>query len=103
MECRNFYRKVKNVLADFEKHLPEIYEVFATEKDSFNTEKEQTAIEKIYSQCTNISVDIGIMEKADNVFVIPATFGWSDEPGTVPGIIWKKIISEMLLPANTLW
>ncbi len=40
--------------------------------------KKKKAIENIYPQCTNISIDFGIMEKADNVFVIPASFSWSD-------------------------
>lgn len=73
-----FTWKVKNVLAAFEKHLPEIYEAFAAEKDKFNTPEEKAAIEVIYPQCTNISVDFGVMEKADNVYLIPASFGWSD-------------------------
>ncbi|MBL0068347.1 MAG: mannose-1-phosphate guanylyltransferase [Chitinophagaceae bacterium] len=73
-----FTWKVKNVLTAFEKHLPEIYEIFAAEKDKFNTPQEQEAVESIYPQCTNISVDFGIMEKAPNVYVIPASFSWSD-------------------------
>ena len=73
-----FTWKVKNVLVAFEKYLPEIYEVFSAEKDKFNTEEESKAIEQIYPQCTNISIDFGVMEKADNVYVIPASFGWSD-------------------------
>lgn len=73
-----FTWKVKNVLHAFEKHLPEIYEIFAAEKDKFNTPEEQEAVESIYPQCTNISVDFGIMEKAPNVYVIPASFSWSD-------------------------
>jgi mannose-1-phosphate guanylyltransferase len=73
-----FTWKVKNVLTAFEKHLPELFEVFAADKDKFNTAEETAAIEKIYPFCTNISVDFGIMEKASNVFVIPASFGWSD-------------------------
>lgn len=73
-----FTWKVKNVLNAFEKHLPEMYEVFAAEKDKFNTPEEDDAIETIYPQCTNISIDFGIMEKADNVYVIPASFSWSD-------------------------
>jgi mannose-1-phosphate guanylyltransferase len=52
--------------------------VFDSEKNSFNTADEQTAIERIYPQCTNISIDYGVMEKADNVFIIPSSFGWSD-------------------------
>jgi mannose-1-phosphate guanylyltransferase len=73
-----FTWKVKNLITAFEKYLPEMYEVFAAEKDKFNTEEEAAAIEQIYPQCTNISIDFGIMEKADNVYVIPASFSWSD-------------------------
>ena len=73
-----FTWKVKNIIAAFEKYLPEIYEVFSAETDKFNTPEEETAIEHIYPQCTNISIDFGIMEKADNVYVIPASFTWSD-------------------------
>lgn len=73
-----FIWKIKNVLPAFEKYLPEMYEVFATDADKFNTPEEADAIAHIYPQCTNISIDFGIMEKADNVFVIPASFGWSD-------------------------
>jgi mannose-1-phosphate guanylyltransferase len=73
-----FFWKVKNILTAFEKYLPEMYEAFAAEKDKFNTPAESEALEQIYPQCTSISIDFGIMEKADNVYVIPASFGWSD-------------------------
>ena len=73
-----FFWKTKNILTAFEKHLPEIYDVFAAERDNFNTEREVAAIEQVYPQCTNISIDFGVLEKADNVYVIPASFGWSD-------------------------
>ena len=55
-----------------------MFELFDQEKANFNTENEKQAIEKIYPQCTNISIDIAIMEKADNVYVLPSAFGWSD-------------------------
>jgi mannose-1-phosphate guanylyltransferase len=73
-----FTWKVKNIIAALEKHEPELYELFAAEKDKFNTKKEKETIEAIYPLCTNISIDFAIMEKADNVYLIPATFGWSD-------------------------
>lgn len=73
-----FTWKVKNLITSFEKFLPEMYEVFASEKENFNTPAEAEAIERIYPQCTNISIDFGIMENADNVYVIPASFSWSD-------------------------
>jgi len=73
-----FTWKVKNFIAALEKHQPELYELFAAEKDKFNTGEEMAALETIYPLCTNISVDFAIMEKAANVYVIPASFGWSD-------------------------
>lgn len=66
------------ILNAFEKYLPEMYEVFATEKELLGTEHEKEAIERIYPQCVNISIDYGIMEKAKNVNIIPSSFGWSD-------------------------
>jgi len=73
-----FVWQVKNIIIAFEKYLPEIHEVFDAEKENFNTDKEKESIENIYPQCVNISIDYGIMEKADNVYIIPASFGWSD-------------------------
>ncbi|ULQ51695.1 mannose-1-phosphate guanylyltransferase [Flavihumibacter fluvii] len=73
-----FVWQVKNILTAFEHFLPEMYEVFANEKEKFNTPEEKTALAEIYPQCTNISIDFGIMEKASNVYVIPSSFGWSD-------------------------
>jgi len=73
-----FVWQVKNIIRAFETYLPEMYEVFATEKESFNTPEEKKALEHIYPLCTNISIDFGIMEKANNVYVIPSSFGWSD-------------------------
>lgn len=73
-----FVWQVKSIIKAFEKYLPEIHEVFEAEKAHFNTREEKEAVERIYPQCVNISIDYGIMEKADNVYVTPASFGWSD-------------------------
>lgn len=73
-----FVWQVKNIISAFEKFLPEMYEVFQAERQRFNTPEERTALQEIYPLCTNISIDFGIMEKADNVYLIPAAFGWSD-------------------------
>jgi len=73
-----FVWQVKNIVAAFEKLLPELNELFENEKASFNTAEEKPAIDRIYPQCVNISIDYGIMEKADNVYIIPSSFGWSD-------------------------
>ena len=47
-------------------------------KVGYNTPEEKAVVENIYPQCTNISIDFAVMEKADNVYLLPATFGWSD-------------------------
>ena len=73
-----FVWQVNNIVAAFQKHLPELAEIFEAEKTLFNTEKEKSAIEKIYPLCTNVSIDYAVMEKAENVYIIPSSFGWSD-------------------------
>jgi len=73
-----FVWQTKSIIQSFEKYLPEIYEVFDAEKESFNTNQEKHAVEKIYPQCVNISIDYGVIEKAENVYVIPSSFGWTD-------------------------
>lgn len=73
-----FVWQIKNIIRAFEMYLPEMNEVFEAEKNNFNTAAETEAIERIYPLCVNVSIDYGIMEKADNVYVIPASFGWSD-------------------------
>ncbi|WP_126248586.1 mannose-1-phosphate guanylyltransferase [Chitinophaga rhizosphaerae] len=67
-----------SILQALAKYLPEMDELFVQNKDSLNSAGEKETIERIYTQCTNISIDYGIMEKADNVYVIPSNFGWSD-------------------------
>ncbi len=73
-----FVWQVRNIVKAFEQLLPELHEMFDAEKSNYNTPKEKEAIDRIYPQCVNISIDYGIMEKADNVYVIPSSFGWSD-------------------------
>jgi mannose-1-phosphate guanylyltransferase len=73
-----FVWKASQVLDAFAQYLPEMFEVFAQERELFDTEDEKAALERIYPQCVNISIDYGIMEKAENVHIIPASIGWSD-------------------------
>jgi mannose-1-phosphate guanylyltransferase len=73
-----FIWKAGTILDAFDKHLPDIYHVFNEGRNLFNTASEEEFIRKAYSKCSIISVDYGIMEKADNVFVICTDLGWSD-------------------------
>jgi len=73
-----FIWKSDEIIKQFINHLPEVDRLFASINDSYNTEEEENAIRQIYSECRNISIDYGIMEKADNVYVRCSEFGWSD-------------------------
>lgn len=73
-----FVWRTESIIKAFEKYLPEIHEVFDGAKKELVTDGEQAAIDLIYPLCVNISIDYGILEKADNVYVIPSEFGWSD-------------------------
>jgi mannose-1-phosphate guanylyltransferase len=69
---------VQAIIKAMKEHLNEMAEVFEECAPTFSTPEETKAIEKAYAQCKNISIDYGIMEKADNVFVCLGDFTWSD-------------------------
>ncbi|MBV9988187.1 MAG: mannose-1-phosphate guanylyltransferase [Chitinophagaceae bacterium] len=73
-----FVWQVKTLIRALEIHQPEMFELFDNEKQNLNTKKEKEALSRIYPLCTNVSIDFAVMEKADNVYVIPSSFGWSD-------------------------
>jgi mannose-1-phosphate guanylyltransferase len=73
-----FIWNVKSIQTALQKYLFEVSDAFEDVKEFFNTDKEKAAIEKAFAECPNISIDFGIMEKAENVYVLPADFGWSD-------------------------
>lgn len=72
-----FIWTVKSVLDGFFKHLPEINLLF-DDKSKYYTDEEEDFIREIYMKVNTISIDHGLMEKAENVYVLPADFGWSD-------------------------
>ncbi len=73
-----FFWSVKTILSAFSHYLPDMYSVFSEGSGRYDTEKERGFISSAYADCRNISIDYGIMEKADNVCVITSDFGWSD-------------------------
>ena len=73
-----FIWKIDAILEALEKYLPDIFSAFDEGRDQFRTEKEENFIAQTYAACGSISIDYGIMEKADNVFVLCADVGWSD-------------------------
>ncbi len=73
-----FIWRVQTIQKAFAQHLSDVYEVFEEGRPFYNTNQEMAFVQHAFSVCSNISIDYGVMEKAENVFVIPSEFGWSD-------------------------
>lgn len=73
-----FVWSLKSIMKAFEQHLPEVDSIFKEGMPNYNTKNEEVFIKNAYTVCKNISIDYGIMEKADNVYVLISDFGWSD-------------------------
>lgn len=73
-----FVWNVRSILSAFENLSPDIFSILQQGNGLWNTPREQDFIDKNYPTTPNISVDFAIMEKAKNVFTVPAEFGWSD-------------------------
>jgi mannose-1-phosphate guanylyltransferase len=73
-----FLWSLKSIIKAFEEHLNDIDSLFKEGIGLYNTSKENNFIATTYPKCKNISIDYGVMEKANNVHVLCADFGWSD-------------------------
>lgn len=73
-----FIWSLKTIMKAFRDNLAEVEELFAKGIDIYDTPEEEKFISETYAICRNISIDYGIMEKADNVYVRISDFGWSD-------------------------
>lgn len=73
-----FIWSLPSIRRAFGKHLPEMESLFSKGEKMYGTPEEANFIASIYNDCQNISIDYGILEKADNVFVVAGDFGWSD-------------------------
>ena len=93
-----FIWSAQSIIKSFEQFLPTMHQTFLEGSSCYYTRKEQGFIDEIYQECESISIDYGIMEKATNVYMIPADMGWSDL-GT-----WKSIyeVQEKNIDNNVL-
>ena len=73
--------RASTILSWLEKLLPDIHAYLERIAESFGTEREEEVLWEIYPKIPKISVDYGIMERADDVLMIPGDFGWSDVGG----------------------
>lgn len=73
-----FIWSAEAIIKAFEQYAPEIAALFRKGTDAYNTDAELAFINANYPSAPNISIDYAILEKADNVYTIPADIGWSD-------------------------
>lgn len=73
-----FMWNVKTIVNAVEKLIPELADKLKAGADIYGTPKEKPFIDERFPSCPNVSIDIGVMEKADNVYVSLGDFGWSD-------------------------
>jgi mannose-1-phosphate guanylyltransferase len=97
-----FVWSAKAIVSAFESYLPDMNEIFADARAVYNTPDERKHINNAYQQCTNISIDYGIMEKADNVYVLPSEFGWSDLGtwASIYELAEKDYVGNAVIPAD---
>ena len=73
-----FVWSIDSIMRAFETYLPEHHALFNSSDDALGTEREAEVIEQVFAECKSISIDYGVMEKAENVYVRCSDFGWSD-------------------------
>lgn len=73
-----FIWNVSTIVNAFRIYQPQLAKIFESLLPIYGTDKEQQEIDRLFPECENISVDYAIMEKAEEIFVCPADFGWSD-------------------------
>jgi len=75
---KRLFLLLKTVISAFKNNQPELYQLFESGYNVYNTEFEDDFIRDNYAKAENVSIDYAIMEKSKNVYVIPATFDWND-------------------------
>lgn len=73
-----FIWSASTIVNAFRIYQPSVARIFEQIMNVLGTSEEQRVIDEVYPECENISVDYAIMERAEEIFVCPASFGWSD-------------------------
>lgn len=84
-----FIMSAATIVNAFRVYQPAIAKIFESLRPIYGTSQEQEQIDLKYPECENISIDYAIMEKAEEIFVFPANFGWSDL-GT-----WGSLLAQL--------
>ncbi len=73
-----FVWRADSILKAVHRYLPKVSEALAPLEAALDTPEEHDATYSAFESCPSISIDYGVMERAHNTFVVPASFDWSD-------------------------
>lgn len=73
-----FVWSLRNIIDAFERYMPEYHALFSSLAEAIGTDREEAELVRVFSESPAISIDRGVMERADNVYVRVGEFGWSD-------------------------
>ncbi|MDY0187921.1 MAG: mannose-1-phosphate guanylyltransferase [Syntrophus sp. (in: bacteria)] len=73
-----FVWKASTILQAMAAHLPDLHEGLLKIEEALGTEEYESVLKDVYGEAPSVSIDYGVMEKADKVLLIPGDFGWSD-------------------------
>ncbi len=99
-----FVWSVNSIVQSFEKFAPQMHKLFHSGIHKYNTSQEEQFIKENYALAENISIDYAILEKATNVFMLPAAFDWNDLGtwGSLHEKLPKDSQNNAVVRANTL-
>ncbi|TMM29444.1 mannose-1-phosphate guanylyltransferase [Polaribacter aestuariivivens] len=100
-----FVWSAKSIIKAFKNSLPKMIAILDDGDNVYNTDFEDDFIKTNYTKCENISIDFGIMEKANNVHVLPVDFGWNDLGtwGSLYNKLEKDDAKNAVVGANTIF
>ena len=88
-----FVWQTNTILENIKKHMPELYKSLEKIKEVLGSDQEEKVIMEEFKNLDSVSIDYGIMEKADNIYVIPGDFGW-DDLGSWPALERIKKVDD---------
>lgn len=92
------------IIKALHRHVEELNDIFSDGSHYLNSDKEKQFIALAYQRCPNISIDFAVMEKAENVYVLPVTFGWSDLGtwGSIYDLSEKDFSGNLAIPKDNV-
>lgn len=99
-----FIWSANSIIKALGKYVYELNEIFSEGERHLNSDTEKQFIALAYQRCPNISIDFAVMEKADNVYVLPVTFGWSDLGtwGSIYDLADKDFSGNLSIPSKNV-